>query len=63
MPLAVARLTGESWHRVAAICGRYVDLTLRDADYSGVTHLAIDETNHQSPVAAATEIDRLLAQL
>lgn len=42
---AVARLTGESWHRVAAICQRYVDLALRDADFSGVTHLAIDETS------------------
>lgn len=46
MPFAaVARLTGESWHRVSAICRRYVDLTLRDADFSGVTHLAIDETS------------------
>lgn len=46
MPFAaVARLTGESWHRVAAICQRYVDLALRDADFSGVTHLAIDETS------------------
>lgn len=46
MPFAaVARLVGESWHRVAAICQRYVDLALRDADFSGVTHLAIDETS------------------
>ena len=46
MPFAaVARLTGESWHRVAAICRRYVDLALHDADFSGVTHLAIDETS------------------
>ena len=46
MPFAaVARLTGESWHRVAAICRRYVDLALRDADFSGITHLAIDETS------------------
>jgi len=46
MPFAaVARLTGESWHRVAAICQRYVDLALSQADFSGVTHLAIDETS------------------
>jgi transposase len=46
MPFAaVARLTGESWHRVAALCQRYVDLALRDADFSGLTHLAIDETS------------------
>ncbi len=46
MPFAaVARLTGESWHRVAAICGRYVDLALAEADFSEVTRLAIDETS------------------
>ena len=46
MPFAaVARLTGESWHRVAAICRRYVDLALAQADFSGVTQLAIDETS------------------
>lgn len=42
---AVARLSGESWHRVAALCQRYVDLALAQADFSGVTHLAIDETS------------------
>ena len=46
MPFAaVARLTGESWHRVSAICERYVDLALQDADFSAVTSLAIDETS------------------
>lgn len=46
MPFAaVARLTGESWHRVAAICERYVNLALAQADFSSVTHLAIDETS------------------
>lgn len=46
MPFAaVARLTGESWHRVAAICRRYLNLALSQADFSGVTHLAIDETS------------------
>jgi len=46
MPFAaVARLVGESWHRVAAICERYVILALAEADHSGVTALAIDETS------------------
>ncbi len=45
MPFAaVARLVGESWHRVAAIAERYVDLALADADFSTVRELAIDET-------------------
>jgi len=46
MPFAaVARLIGESWHRVAAICERYVILALAEADHSQVTTLAIDETS------------------
>lgn len=46
MPFAaVARLVGESWHRVQAICQRYVDLALATADLSCVTRLAIDETS------------------
>jgi transposase len=46
MPFAaVARLAGESWHRVAAICQRYVDLALTKANLSSVTRLAIDETS------------------
>ena len=46
MPFAaVARLVGESWHRVAAIAERYVELALAEADYSQVTELAIDETS------------------
>lgn len=46
MPFAaVARLVGESWHRVAAIAERYVDLALAEADYSTVRELAIDETS------------------
>ena len=45
MPFAaVARLVGESWHRVAAIAERYVDLALSEADFSTVRELAIDET-------------------
>lgn len=46
MPFAaVARLVGESWHRVAAIAERYVELALAEADYSEVRELAIDETS------------------
>lgn len=40
-----ARLVGESRHRVAAICERYVELALEEADYSEVRTLAIDETS------------------
>lgn len=42
---AVARLVGESWHRVAAIARRYVDLALEEADFSQVRSLAVDETS------------------
>jgi transposase len=42
---AVARLVGESAHRVTQVCERYVDLALAQADFSGVEALAIDETS------------------
>lgn len=46
MPFAaVARLTGLSWHRVNAICERYVDLALDQADFSAVERIAVDETS------------------
>lgn len=46
MPFAaVARLVNLSWHRVAAICERYVDLALAEADFSEVARLAVDETS------------------
>ncbi|GAC1579355.1 MAG: ISL3-like element ISMac21 family transposase [Novosphingobium sp.] len=46
MPFAaVARIVGLSWHRVHAICARYVELATADADLSGVTAVAIDETS------------------
>lgn len=46
MPFAaVARLVGLSWHRVHAICARYVDLALDEADLSDVYEVAIDETS------------------
>ncbi len=58
MPLAaVARLVGESRHRVAAIAERYVELALAQADFSEVCELAIDETakakGHQYVTIAA----------
>jgi len=40
-----ARLVGETRHRVAAICERYVELALAQADFSAVQALAIDETS------------------
>lgn len=42
---AVSRLVGLSWHQVVAICKRYVDLGLEQADFSQVTRLAADETS------------------
>jgi transposase len=46
MPFAaVARLVGESWHRVHAICARYVDLAVADLDLTDASALAIDETS------------------
>lgn len=46
MPFAaVARLVGASWHRVAAIAQRYVELAVAQADRSSVRALAIDETS------------------
>lgn len=46
MPFAaVARIVGESAHRVTAVCERYVELALETADFSDVNSLAIDETS------------------
>lgn len=48
MPFAaVARIVGESWHRVHAICTRYVDRAVEDTDLSAVKTVAIDETSYQ----------------
>ena len=48
MPFAaVARTVGESWHRVHAICRRYVDLALDGADLSELSSVAIDETSYR----------------
>lgn len=41
----VARVTGESIHRVMAVCHRYVDAAVGAADLSEVRRLAIDETS------------------
>jgi len=41
---AFARLVNESWHRVHAICSRYVDLAVAQADLSAVSAVGIDET-------------------
>lgn len=46
MPFAaVARIVGESWHRVYAVCAKYVELAVDSADLSDVSALAIDETS------------------
>jgi len=48
MPFAaVARTVGESWHRVHAICKRYVELALAAADLSDMTSSAVDETSYR----------------
>jgi hypothetical protein len=48
MPFAaVARTIGESWHRVHAICRRYVDLALAGADLSALSSVTIDETSYR----------------
>jgi transposase len=63
MPFAaVARLVGESWHRVHAICERYVELAVAELDLSEVKALAIDETSyrrgHHYLTAAADAVKR-----
>jgi transposase len=59
---AAARLVGETRHRVAAICERYVTLTLAQADFSAVRELAIDETSrargHDYITLAADAVER-----
>lgn len=59
---AAARLVGESRHRVATICERYVELALAQADFSEVRELAIDETSrargHDYITLAADAVQR-----
>ena len=48
MPFAaVARIVNLSWHRVHAICSRYVGLALDSADLSDVRKVSIDETSYR----------------
>ena len=63
MPFAaVARIVGESAHRVTAVCERYVELALDLADFSEVKALAIDETSrargHDYITLAADAVER-----
>ena len=63
MPFAaVARIVGESAHRVMAVCERYVHIALGLADFSEVKALAIDETSrargHDYITLAADAIKR-----
>jgi len=59
---AAARLVGESRHRVAAICERYVELALAQTNLSGVQQIAIDETSrargHDYITLAADALER-----
>jgi transposase len=62
---AVAELVDLSWHRVHAICSRYVDLALAAADLSSVRAVAIDETScqrghHYLTIAADIEQRRVV---
>jgi len=41
----VADLLGISWHRVHAICTKYVELALEHEDLSSLTAIAVDETS------------------
>ena len=44
---AVAQTVGESWHRVHAICERYVDLAVAETDLSETSSIIIDETSYR----------------
>lgn len=61
MPFAaVARIVGESSHRVLAVCRKYVEMACGLADYSDVRALAIDETSRargHSYVTLAADAD------
>jgi transposase len=48
MPFAaVARIVGESWHRVHDICRHYVECALAKVGLSALTSAAIDETSYR----------------
>jgi transposase len=40
----VARLVNESWHRLHAICSRYVDRAIAEVDLSRMVAVTIDYT-------------------
>lgn len=44
---SAAKLTGESYHRVRAVCGKYVDLAVEASDLSALTQIAVDETSKE----------------
>ena len=63
MPFAaVARIVGESAYRVMAVCERYVEIALDQADFSEVKALAVDETSrargHDYITLAADAVER-----
>lgn len=66
MPFAaVARIVGESPHRVLAVCQKYVEMACGLADYSDVATLAIDEASRARghsyvTLAADAEAKRVL---
>lgn len=61
MPFAaVARIVGESHHRVLAVCQKYMEMACGLADYSEVKALAIDKTSRarsHSYVTLAADAD------
>ena len=44
---SAAKLMGESYHRVRAVCGKYVDLAVDASDLSDLTKIAVDETSKE----------------
>lgn len=63
MPFAVvARLVNLSWHRVHAICKRYVQLALDQADLSSVAAVSIDETSCRKGHEYLTLVADMLAR-
>lgn len=59
---AVARVVNLSWHRVHAICSRYVELALAAVDLSDVTAAAIDDTSYRRGHEYLTLVVDMLAR-
>ena len=59
---AVARMVGLSWHRVHAVCNRYVDDAVEGTDLAELRAVAIDETScrrgHDYVTLVADETER-----